>query len=140
LQDTITINKPIGEVFNAWTDVEKYSEWADPVISRKKLTSGPVGVGTRFICVDKWPGRQVEFEMEITEYEKEKRFGAKWFKPMEGTWSSDLTEDEDGTTLFFEIEMHLPLLMRLLTPIMKRFAFKQNRAFMQNFKRRLENE
>lgn len=140
LKDAITIHKPVDIVFQAWTDVEKYPEWADPVISRQKITKGPVGLGTKFHCVDKWPGRQVEFEMEITVFKNNKRFGAKWFKPMEGQWISSFTEVDDGTQLNFEIEMRLPLMMRILTPIMRNYAVRQNRKFMQSFKLRLERD
>ena len=97
----MVINKPIDKVFTLWTDVEKYAEWAAPVIERKKLTEGPTRIGTRFHATDQWPGRKAEFDMEITEFETNKRFGTKWYEPMEGSWTSLLIETSDGTRLDF---------------------------------------
>ena len=137
-KESIVINRPIDEVFTQWADVEKYAEWAAPVVERRKLTTGPIGPGTGFHAVDQWPGRKAEFEMEITEFEENRRLGARWFKPMEGRWSSQLTEKSAGTQLDFEIEMQLPLMMRLFSPFLKRWVKKQNRAFMESFKARVE--
>lgn len=140
VKESITIKAPIEKVFDHWTDVERYSEWADPVIQREKLTKGPVRSGSRFHCIDKWPGKEVEFEMEITEYERNKRFGAQWFEPMKGSWSSRLSEVGHGTLLEFEIDMQLPLMMRLLAPVMKRYARNENRKFMKSFKEKMEDQ
>lgn len=137
--DSIVIDRPLDAVFAQWTDVEKYPEWAGPVLQRKKLTDGPVAVGTRFRAADKWPGRRVEFDMEITEYVENEQFGARWFEPMEGSWTSRLSEVDGGTLLDFEIEMELPLVMRLLSPFMKWWAGRQNRRFMESFKRHVES-
>lgn len=137
--DSISINRPIDEVFALWADVEGYPRWADPVVERRKLTDGPVSVGTKFRAIDQWPGRRVEFEMEITEFVPNERLGARWSEPMEGEWSSELTETPDGTRLHFEIEMRLPLAMRLLSPIMKWWAKRANRKFMRSFKVWLES-
>jgi uncharacterized protein YndB with AHSA1/START domain len=137
--ESIVISAPIDRVFETWADVESYSEWADPVLERTKLTEGPVGVGTKFHCVDQWPGRQMEFKMEITEYEKNRLFGASWSKPMEGRWSTQFTQEGNGTLLEFAIEMKPPFLMRLLSPIMRRYARRENAKFMQNFKQLVES-
>ena len=137
--ETLTVSAPADEVFRHWSDVEKYHEWADPVIERTKLTDGPIGVGTRFKCIDQWPGRKAEFEMEITEFDPEQRkLGAQWFKPMEGNWTSTISETEEGAFLEFDIEMKPPLIMRLLSPIMRRYAIKENAKFMNSFKQRVE--
>ena len=139
LNDSITIDAPVKKVFAVWSDIERYSDWADPVLLREKLTDGPTRIGTRFKCVDRWPGREVTFEMEITEYEDNKRLGASWSKPMKGQWTSSLTPSEGGTRLDFKMEVRLPFPMRLLAPVMKRYARKQNRLFMLELKSQLES-
>lgn len=138
LEDSITIRRPVNRVFAMWADIEHYADWAAPVIERKKLTEGPVGVGTRFHAVDQWPGRKAEFEMEVTEFEQNKRLGARWFKPMEGSWSSQLKETPEGTQLDFQMEMNLPPIMKIFSPLLKPWAKKQNRGFMVSLKHHLE--
>ncbi|MDX1408616.1 MAG: SRPBCC family protein, partial [Saprospiraceae bacterium] len=108
LVESVTIQAPVERVFAIWSDIERYSEWADPVILREKRTDGPTRVGTIFKCVDRWPGREVTFEMEITEFEENKRLGARWSEPMRGQWTSELSPAGDGTQLDFTMEVHLP--------------------------------
>jgi uncharacterized protein YndB with AHSA1/START domain len=137
--DSIIINKPADQVFACWSDVERYPEWAEPVIERRKLTDGPVGAGSRFHAVDQWPGRRIAFEMEITEFVENESLSARWSEPLAGSWSSRLVDTPDGTRFDFETEMQLPLLMRPMTPFLKPWAKKQNRKFMENLKNQVEN-
>ena len=139
LYDSVTIKAPAEKVFEVWSDVERYPEWAGPVLERRKLTEGPVRIGSMFRAVDQWPGRRMEFDMEITEFEENKRFGARWSEPMAGNWTSSLTETADGTRLDFEMETRLPPVMRLFSPILKPWAEKQNAQFMAALKHRLED-
>ncbi len=139
-KESIFINKPIEQVFKLWVAVERYPDWVVPVIERKKLTEGPMRIGTKFHAIDKWPGRKAEFDMEITELEQNKRLCARWFKPMEGNWTSQLTETNEGTKLDFEIEMNLPPLMNFFSPLLLGWAKKQNQKFMESFKHFVENQ
>lgn len=139
ISDSITIDKPVDQVFASWSDIERYPEWVEAVIERRKLTNGPVGVGSRFHAVDQWPGRRIAFEMEITAFVRNERLSARWSEPLAGSWSSLLIDTSGGTRLDFEMEMVLPLLMRPMTPFLKPWAKKQNRKFMENLKNRVEN-
>ena len=58
VHDSVMIAVPIEDVFDAWTDVEKYPEWVAPVLERRKLSDGPVGVGTKFAAKDRWQGER----------------------------------------------------------------------------------
>jgi uncharacterized protein YndB with AHSA1/START domain len=85
------------------------------------------------------PGRKIAFEMEITEFVENERLSARWSEPLAGRWSSRLADTPDGTRFDFEAEMGLPLLMRPMTPLLKVWAKRQNRKFMENLKRHVEN-
>ena len=134
----VEIERPVSEVFAYWADLERASEWAAPVIERRKLTDGAVGVGTRFRAVDRFPGQRVEFDLEITAYEPDEHMSAVWSKPMEGGWDATFTEIERGTRLTMQAEMRPSGLMRLLSPIMGPWAKRQMRKDLQAFKQRLE--
>lgn len=138
MSTSVVIAAPVEKVFQQWTDLERCHEWIAPVIERRKLTDGPVRVGTRFRATDQWPGRKVEFEMEITEYEENARFGARWYKPMPAVWSSQLTSNGAGTTLEFEIHVKPPLLIRFFNPFLKRWVGRETQAFMASLKERVE--
>lgn len=74
----VYINRPVGEVFARWADLGRAPEWAAAVIERRKLTEGPVGVGTKYRAVDQFLGRRIEFTLEITEYEPDRLMAGAW--------------------------------------------------------------
>ncbi len=139
LEETVTIRAPIGEVFDAWTALERSPEHQKPTIARRKLTEGPVSAGTRYHAVDQWPGRKVSFEMEITEYERPHRLAAAWEDPMRGTWVATFSPNADGTTMTFETTIEPTGLMGLLEPVMRPWARKTLAAGLDSFRSWVEN-
>lgn len=139
LEETVTIRAPIGEVFDAWTALERSPEHQKPTIARRKLTEGPVRAGTRYHAVDQWPGRKVSFEMEITEYERPHRLAAAWEDPMRGTWVATFSPNADGTTMAFETTIEPTGLMGLLEPVMRPWARKTLAAGLDSFRSWVEN-
>lgn len=47
-ENEIVIDRPADGVFAYWADLERVPERAATVIERRKLSDGPVGVGSRF--------------------------------------------------------------------------------------------
>jgi uncharacterized membrane protein len=138
LDTEIVVDRPIEEVFAAWADLERSPEWAAPVIERRKVSDGPLGVGTRFHAIDQFPGRRVAFDLEITAYEPHSHMAATWFKPMEGGWDARFSDAGGGTHLAMHAEMRPTGLMRLLSPVMAPWAKRQMRKDLQAFKAMLE--
>ncbi len=100
LTTSIEIERPIADVFAYWADLENGSEWASAVIERTKITDGPVGVGTRYRAVEQFPGRKVQFTVEITEFEPNRRMAAIWEGlPVEAGWVATFEEFNGGTRL-----------------------------------------
>lgn len=59
-------------------DLERSPEWAAPVIERHKLTEGPMGIGTTYLARNQFPGRVIEFTVEITEFQPPDLVTAVW--------------------------------------------------------------
>ena len=79
IEATVVINRPIVEVFARWSEVERYPEWFDMSIERRKMTEGPLRVGTVYHAIDKLPpGRRVEATLEITAYQPNELMVANW--------------------------------------------------------------
>ncbi len=135
----ITINRPIDEVFSYWADLERAGEWAAPVIERRKLTEGPVGVGTKYKAVDQFPGRRVEFIVEVTAYEPGQFMAASWTKPMAGGWEARFSEAEQGTRLAIHAVMKPSGILKLLAPIMSGWAKQAMLKDLGKFKELLES-
>jgi len=115
LSESVVIAVPIERAFAGWADLERSPEHQKPTIERTRLTEGPIGKGTRFSAVDQWPGRKVQFEMEITDYDRPTRLGARWDEPMDGSWSAVFTEEGPTTRMDFETTIEPTGLMGLMT-------------------------
>ncbi|MDX1511285.1 MAG: SRPBCC family protein [Nitriliruptorales bacterium] len=138
---SIMISAPVETVFDGWADLERAAEHQAPTKERRKLTDGPVGAGTRYAAVDRWPGRDVAFEMEITEYDRPSHLAAEWFEPMSGSWSADFVEASSGTTkMDFVATIEPGGFMALLAPLMRPWARRQLASGLVAFKDWVEAE
>ena len=123
------------EVFALWADLERSTEYSAATVERRKVTLGPVGVGTRYHAVDRWPGRTVTFTVEVTAFEPPRRMVASWSEPMTGGWEARFEATDGGTDLTFTTSMEPSGLMGLLSPLMRPWAARQLRRFMADFQR-----
>jgi uncharacterized protein YndB with AHSA1/START domain len=140
LSCSVNIAAPIEQVFDGWAALERSPEHQRPTIERTRLTDGPLGVGTRFRAVDRWPGRKVTFEMELTEYQRPRLIGARWDDPMNGSWRAHFTEDEPGTRMDFETIIEPTGVMGLLEPLMRPWAKRQLAQGLDSFRKWVERD
>ena len=71
-QNTVTIQRPAGEVFAFLADFENIPMWNYAIEETSKASAGPTGVGTRYRQTRSIPGRSVE-EFEVTIFEPARR-------------------------------------------------------------------
>jgi uncharacterized protein YndB with AHSA1/START domain len=135
---TTHVNRPVKEVFRAWAALERSPEYSAAVLERRRVTQGPVGLGTRYHAVDRWPGRTVEFTVEITDYDPPRRIAATWTEPMEGGWEARFTAVGDGTDVAFRSLIRPSGLMGLASPLLRLWARRQLRTFLTSFKEWVE--
>ncbi|HKZ83714.1 MAG TPA: SRPBCC family protein [Anaerolineae bacterium] len=69
LETSITINRPIEEVFAFAADIANYAEWETGVIAAEVTSPGPVGVGTQYKIDAEFMGRKLETTGELTAYD-----------------------------------------------------------------------
>lgn len=94
------INRSVEDVFAYATDFSKSQEWQADVIRSEMTSPGPVGVGSTGVFVQKFMGRELANEMEVTAYEPPNRI---CFKTTSGPVSFEgcqTFEAQDGGTLF----------------------------------------
>ncbi len=70
---SIEIEASPEKVFAFITDTEKINEITKGVQEAEYTSKGPVGVGSILHVISKAGGQQAEFDMEITEFEKNKK-------------------------------------------------------------------
>jgi hypothetical protein len=108
-------------------------------VERRKLTDGPVGIGTRYLAVDHCPGRLVELEMEISEFDRPSRRAARWSEPMSGEWHASLEQARGSTRMAFRTVIEPSGLLGVRAPPMSRWARRELRRGLASFKHWVES-
>jgi uncharacterized protein YndB with AHSA1/START domain len=71
---SVTITRPVEDVFAVLTDPSKSPKWSASAIRTELITPGPPGVGSRRHAVTKGPfGGTMENVMEVTELEPNRK-------------------------------------------------------------------
>ena len=67
-QNTVTIRRPIEDVFVLLADFENIPRWNYAILQTKKISPGPVGVGTTYRQIRSLPSRSEEgFQVTVFE-------------------------------------------------------------------------
>ena len=139
LNETITVARPPAVVFEAWSRVDRAARYSPAVVERTKLTEGPIGRGSRFRAVDRWPGLDVSYTVELTVFQAPERVAATWSNPLSGGWDAIFEPRDGGTEMRFHATLHPSgihgLALRLLWPWYRR----QVRRFLEDFRASVES-
>lgn len=71
-QNTVTIRRPIEDVFAFLADFENVPRWNYAIVETRKVSEGPVGVGASYRQVRSVPSRREE-RFEVTVYDPPQR-------------------------------------------------------------------
>jgi uncharacterized membrane protein len=142
INSSVEINRPPAEVFAYLDEVERHGEWQQDIVSSKKETDGPVGVGTRVTDTRRVPGGPRPFTYEITEHEPPRRSvfrGVNGPVRPEGTVTVEPLDDgtRSRVALQFDLVGH-GLLGKLVAPMARRQASRTIPRDQQNLKQKLE--
>ena len=139
LEISITINRPIEEVFAFMNDPENQLLWWSGLVEIEQTSEGPIGVGTTYREVMQFLGRRIENTGEITEYELNKRNTVKTTSgpvPMEITGTFQPVEG--GTEVTYGIDAELGGFFRLAEPLVVRMGKRQMEMELVNLKELME--
>lgn len=94
------IDRPPGEVAAFAMDPANDARWIGALTSVRRLTDGPVGVGTKVERVALFLGRKMEYVNEIVEYAPPRRLAMRSVKaPFPLSVTYEFEERPDGATL-----------------------------------------
>jgi carbon monoxide dehydrogenase subunit G len=140
-EGTAVVARPIAEVFAFLADGENDPKFSPRVQEIRKLTDGPIGVGTRYASTVKDAGMTTKREFELTEFVVPTKI--RWAERSKNAVTAtvggyDLTPDGEGTrvTIFNELEGHG--IGKLVAPLALRSARKGADAFAASIKRAVE--
>jgi carbon monoxide dehydrogenase subunit G len=140
-EGTTVVARPIEEVFAFLANGENDLKFSPRVQEIRKITDGPIGVGTRFASTVKDAGMTTKREFELTEFVAPTRI--RWAERSKNMVTApaggyDLAPDGDGTrvTIFNELEGHG--FGKLVVGLALRSARKGADEFAASIKRAVE--
>ena len=104
----INIRRPIEEVFAYVSDPQNGPQWQPELLEVRRITKGPLGIGTQFTSARKIMGQKMETSVELTAYEPNSKVALKSTSgavlPFEQLSLFESTAE--GTKLTTTIELH----------------------------------
>jgi uncharacterized protein YndB with AHSA1/START domain len=118
LQNTVTIRRPVEDVFAFLADFENIPRWNYAILETRKLSPGPVGVGTAYRQIRSIPRRSEE-GFEVTAFEPAGRLEIHGdIGPFTATIGYQLAPTGDGTRLTNAVDLEPSSgALRLLAPL-----------------------
>ncbi len=135
IEAAVVVSKPVADVFARWSEVERYPEWFAMSIERRKVTEGPIRMGTIYHAVDKLPpGRRVEATLEITAYQPNELMTARFSEPINATWEARFEETDGSTRMTFHTAVNMSGWQGLFAPLLSGWARRQIQTGLDHFK------
>jgi len=132
---SITIDRPVGEVFAFVSDARNVLEWLPAAVERRKVTEGPIGVGTRFEATDRFGERRIDHTQEVVGFEKDRLVRSRISAPWDGTYDIRVEPSDGGTLLTVDTTAQPSgwfRLFRLVPASMMRQQFEQDYARLKD--------
>jgi len=140
LETSIEINRPIAEVIAFVDDNSNDAMWQTSVLESEKTSDGPVGVGTTYHMKEKFLGRVIEQEWEVTERNGD---GSAWAaKSKSGPFQMEATMTfetcGDGTRVKRTLSIDVGRFFKLTSPVVGHIAKRELEMDFANLKELLE--
>jgi uncharacterized protein YndB with AHSA1/START domain len=138
--DSITIDRPLVEVFDYVTDVTNDPAWHTDVLEARKTSAGPIGVGTVWHSRFKPTMGISEGDMEVVSFEPNREQVMRGqIGPMQPTVTYLFEPANGGTRFTRRVQITVSGWMKVMQPLMGMMLPKQNKGFIANLKRVLES-
>ena len=135
----ILIERPVEEVFDYVADQCNEPIYNPRMLQSEKITDGPIAVGTRFCATARSGRRAVEMLIEVTEFQRPRRFGSRTTMPSFNVDGGLTFEPAAGATrMIWSWEVRPSGRLRLLGPVMARLGRHQEQAIWTGLKAHLE--
>lgn len=135
---SVRIERSAEQVWDYFTDVGNDPEWNPQAVSVRKISEGPLGVGSRFHVVRKMSG---PMDLEYTEYARPLRWTLRGVgRGMRFTYQAELTPSGAGTELTSRMQLEPNGALRLLSPVIRSVTAKQLTQVHDALKRKLETD
>jgi uncharacterized protein YndB with AHSA1/START domain len=138
-EQTIVIDRPIGEVFSFVTDMRNTPQWQAGLVEVQRLTDGPPRIGTRHVFVRNFLGRRMEGTNEYVAYEPDKLVTFKTISgpPLEASYFFEPAGT--GTRITSRVQLQGSGLFGLIEPVVAAGLRREMKAAFPALKALLES-
>ncbi len=119
IESSVVINRPLEDVFAVLSNVENNPKWSSVFLEAEKTSAGPIGVGTTWRIVGRAFGQGIEAEVEVTEYEPNRKWAQKQSGPISAKIRQTYKPVEEGTRVNVALEGELGGFFKLAEPLLK---------------------
>ena len=134
----LEIERPAEDVFELLVDLERLPDWQSTAIEAR--ADGPWARGMRIAERRQVMGRELENELEVTEFERPRRLTLKALGgPIRFTVDHRLSENGGSTRLEVLAEGQVGMMMKLAEPMIARKAEEELRKDFDRLKEILES-
>lgn len=138
---SIHIERPIEEVFMAFTDARSQPQWDPGLLEGRHEPNGPAQLGTQITEVRKFMGRISENVSELTKFKANSKIVRQGTdSPITLTSIVTFTQTASGTHVDWIWVLELAGLLSLIAPIMSPLFKRSAKPTLGNLKQLLENE
>lgn len=136
---TTTINRPVEDVFAALTRFEDSPKWSSVALEAEQTSPGPVGVGSTARYVARFLGRRFEGQIEVTEYEPNRKISdVSTGGPIPVRSTITVEPADGGTRVHTVVDLEPGGFFKVAEPLVVAMAKRQLEADLNNLKDLLE--
>ncbi len=135
---SVTIKRPIEEVFAAMSDASKNAQWVSGVSETTKTSDGPIGVGTTYHSVGRFLGHRMESDITYTEFEPNRSYAFETTTPFPVTATFTYESVADGTRVVQDVEAEPGGFFKLVGPLLVAAAKRQFQNDLDNLRDLME--
>lgn len=141
VETTVEISRPVAEVFAFVADQTNAPQWQGGLQAVRRLTDGPLGVGTEHEFVRRFAGRELASRNRFVSFEQGRYVAFEipegWLTG-EGSYSTEPIPS--GTLLTSRVRLQPRGVAALLDPLLARLLARDSRRDELRLKRLLERE
>jgi uncharacterized protein YndB with AHSA1/START domain len=139
--DSITIDRPVEDVFAYVSDTTNDPAWHTDILEARKTSEGPIGTGTTWHAKFKPTMGISEGVMEVVTFEPNRTEVMRGdIGPMHPTLTFLFEPSNGGTKVTRHVQISVSGWMKIMSPMMGMMLPKQNKGFLANLKRVLEQQ
>jgi uncharacterized protein YndB with AHSA1/START domain len=143
ITNSVEIARSPEDVFAYLTDISRFNEWQEAVVSARPLDDGPMKVGSKATMTRRVGKREQTFTTELTDWNPPRSYAFRGIDgPVRPIGKGTLEPVDDGqrTRFDFSIDFEGHGIGKLLVPLfVKRQARKEIVESHEALKKRLEN-